>query len=381
MNSSKDNLDDKLQITEKDIPDPRLSQLLGYKGLHKAIVDYIKSGKINENLDSELMRNLVSYVEDKSGVTEEFTSKHKKKQLSYKLAIRKNAKKLFIEALDEYRKTQKRKLHKKKQKKEAHQTALDQAEDILSNEVAHHSSAQKLEISNIEHLEMPDEQKDINYDILDSSELDIVLNEWSTEELHNLWNHRIEKINTISDACKLLSELRYRQGVDKYKQDPNYFYRTSQIQELLEHLSDDYYESKQIPEVQPQKKIGQVTQTIREGQATFRKGLIDYYGCKCMITGEAIQEVIEAAHIHGYDGLHTNEIGNGMLLRADIHKLFDKGFIAIHPLDHTVYISKKLKESSYFKLNNQDLKLSRLPVFKHNIFQKRWEEFKHLYQY
>jgi putative restriction endonuclease len=44
-----------------------------------------------------------------------------------------------------------------------------------------------------------------------------------------------------------------------------------------------------------------------------------------MVSGEAIDSVIEAAHITPYDGLKTNTLDNGLLLRVDIHRLFDKG--------------------------------------------------------
>lgn len=154
--------------------------------------------------------------------------------------------------------------------------------------------------------------------------------------------------------------------------------KNHQIQELLEHLDDDYSDGPVNDNNQalPGKRRGQVTQTIREGQATFRKHLIDYYGCKCMMTGETLAEVIEAAHIHSYDGQHTNEVGNGMLLRSDIHKLFDRGLIAIEPGELVVHVADELKESGYADLEGQDLILDRLPVFKQGIFNARWEEFK-----
>ncbi|WP_169719739.1 HNH endonuclease, partial [Novosphingobium acidiphilum] len=53
------------------------------------------------------------------------------------------------------------------------------------------------------------------------------------------------------------------------------------------------------------------------------------YDGKCAVTSCAIEPLLEAAHIHPYLGPKTNHVTNGMLLRADIHTLFDLGLLAI----------------------------------------------------
>jgi putative restriction endonuclease len=63
----------------------------------------------------------------------------------------------------------------------------------------------------------------------------------------------------------------------------------------------------------------------RRGQAAFRAALIDAYGGRCSITGCDAVEALEAAHISPYKGDHTNDVTNGLLLRADLHTLFDLG--------------------------------------------------------
>lgn len=70
--------------------------------------------------------------------------------------------------------------------------------------------------------------------------------------------------------------------------------------------------------------------TLRQGQPAFRNALMDAYECRCAITGCTIQAVLEAAHISPYRGDHTNHVTNGLLLRADIHTLFDCGLIKVH---------------------------------------------------
>ncbi|WOJ89750.1 HNH endonuclease signature motif containing protein [Methylocapsa polymorpha] len=76
------------------------------------------------------------------------------------------------------------------------------------------------------------------------------------------------------------------------------------------------------------KRIEQMV-TLRQGQPAFRYALMNAYERRCAITGCTIEEVLEAAHISPYLGDHTNDVTNGLLLRADIHTLFDRGLIKV----------------------------------------------------
>ncbi|EOB3111711.1 HNH endonuclease, partial [Yersinia enterocolitica] len=74
-------------------------------------------------------------------------------------------------------------------------------------------------------------------------------------------------------------------------------------------------------------------------------------------TGCALTELLEAAHIHPYKGAHTNVVSNGLLLRADIHTLFDLGLINIDPDSLNVCISEKLVGTDYEYLKKLRVKL------------------------
>lgn len=76
------------------------------------------------------------------------------------------------------------------------------------------------------------------------------------------------------------------------------------------------------------KKVAQMV-ALRQGQPAFRNALMDAYERRCAITGCDIAEVLEAAHISPYLGEETNRVRNGLLLRADIHTLFDRGLIRV----------------------------------------------------
>ena len=70
---------------------------------------------------------------------------------------------------------------------------------------------------------------------------------------------------------------------------------------------------------------------VRQGQQKFRQGLLAAYGGRCCVSGCAITELLEAAHITPYNGLATNALDNGLLLRTDLHTLFDLGLMRMEP--------------------------------------------------
>ena len=70
----------------------------------------------------------------------------------------------------------------------------------------------------------------------------------------------------------------------------------------------------------------------RLGQPDFRQALVERYGLRCMITETDVSETIEAAHIIPYRDKNDNHPENGLLLRSDIHALYDRNLLSIHPV-------------------------------------------------
>lgn len=95
----------------------------------------------------------------------------------------------------------------------------------------------------------------------------------------------------------------------------------------------------------------------RQGQPAFRKALLKAYEGKCAVTGCAIEAVLEAAHILPYQGPLTNHVGNGLLLRADLHTLFDLGLMAIDESTLTVIVAPSLHASDYGQWHGKPLHL------------------------
>lgn len=95
----------------------------------------------------------------------------------------------------------------------------------------------------------------------------------------------------------------------------------------------------------------------RRGQPQFRKQLLKAYKGRCAMTGCTLPQVLEAAHIHPYLGDETNVVTNGLLLRADVHTLFDLGLLWVNPSDMRIGIADALKQSEYVSLEGQPLYL------------------------
>ncbi|MDZ8135243.1 MAG: UPF0158 family protein [Nostoc sp. DedQUE04] len=121
----------------------------------------------------------------------------------------------------------------------------------------------------------------------------------------------------------------------------------SQIQEeipepnntdTLDNIIDDF-----DPEnIQDARKKIATSITRRQGQPKFRQQLLVTHNGKCAISGSDVEQALEAAHIIPYLGSETNHPCNGLLLRADLHTLFDLNLIAIDPEEMTVLIAPSL---------------------------------------
>ena len=97
----------------------------------------------------------------------------------------------------------------------------------------------------------------------------------------------------------------------------------------------------------------------RLGQGAFRLLLTDLYKRRCAITGESTLPVLDAAHIVPFAESASHDLSNGLLLRADFHKLFDAGLVGVSP-DLTVRVSPRIRDQwfngkAYYRLDGQPL--------------------------
>jgi len=93
----------------------------------------------------------------------------------------------------------------------------------------------------------------------------------------------------------------------------------------------------------------------RRGQSGFRAALLEAYRRRCAVTGCDAAAALEGAHLRPYRGPESNTVTNGLLLRADIHTLFDLRLLAPDPVTRTIVVSKLLAGTQYEALSTLQL--------------------------
>ncbi len=99
----------------------------------------------------------------------------------------------------------------------------------------------------------------------------------------------------------------------------------------------------------------------RRGQGTFRAIVLDAYGRRCAVSGERTIPVLDAAHIVPFSESVRHELSNGIALRSDIHRLFDKGYVSVRP-DRRFVVSKRLREDFsngkiYYEMDGREIRV------------------------
>ena len=103
----------------------------------------------------------------------------------------------------------------------------------------------------------------------------------------------------------------------------------------------------------------------RVGQGIFRTAVADAYGRQCAVTREKTFPALEAAHIRPFKEDPKHYVRNGLLLRSDIHKLFDAGYVTVSP-DYQFEVSDHIyadfnNGKHYYKLHGKKLWIPESP--------------------
>jgi len=98
----------------------------------------------------------------------------------------------------------------------------------------------------------------------------------------------------------------------------------------------------------------------RLGQGAFRLVVTDAYDRRCSLSGEKVLPVLEAAHIRPYSRGGEHHVNNGILLRSDLHVLFDRGYITV-ARSNNLEVSRRLREEfengrDYYALHGRTLR-------------------------
>jgi putative restriction endonuclease len=94
---------------------------------------------------------------------------------------------------------------------------------------------------------------------------------------------------------------------------------------------------------------------VRRGQHAFRQGLLRAFDGTCCISGSRVEATLEAAHIRPYRGTGSHVAGNGLLLRADLHTLFDLRLVTVQP-HGTVRVAPDLRGSEYEEFDERQIR-------------------------
>jgi putative restriction endonuclease len=81
----------------------------------------------------------------------------------------------------------------------------------------------------------------------------------------------------------------------------------------------------------------------RLGQQSFKAVVLQAYSHRCAITGDKVWPILQAAHIRPLPAGGEHRLDNGLLLRSDVHTLFDRGYLGVDPR-HRLLVSPRLRE-------------------------------------
>ena len=98
----------------------------------------------------------------------------------------------------------------------------------------------------------------------------------------------------------------------------------------------------------------------RLGQGAFRLAVTDAYDRRCAVSGEKTLPILDAAHVKAHAAGGDHATSNGLLLRTDIHRLFDLGYVTVAPSDR-FEVSRRLKEDfdngkHYYDLHGSEVR-------------------------
>lgn len=176
------------------------------------------------------------------------------------------------------------------------------------------------------------------------------IQEYIDKNSHNFGGRQIN-INTYEIGCIILKNCEYWEENNYVNSNdynisfPNQIVKIKYFLEYdpflhIQHFRDDFNLVSEPRIVKPS-----ITNS-RDGQGEFKGKILRAYDNRCTISGEIIPELLEAAHIQEYRNKSSNHVQNGLLLRIDLHKLYDSGLIYIDE-NYTVHVSPQISSSHY----------------------------------
>jgi 5-methylcytosine-specific restriction protein A len=215
-------------------------------------------------------------------------------------------------------------------------------------------------------------------------------------ELLKIWSKQRELYQHLIDAGQLggikknpsqngssptlyLQNDRAPQVEDALWKHPGVFDLAKLTPTKLARLSDEEADQREsesyIPQDEDQRQVVEKQIKERRGQQAFRQALCKRYGNRCLVTRCEVLAVLEAAHIKPYLGENDNHPENGLLMRSDIHTLFDLDLIAVEPNGLQVQLHPSIKKE-YGYLSGRVLSCRNDKRPSSEALEERYKEFK-----
>jgi len=125
-------------------------------------------------------------------------------------------------------------------------------------------------------------------------------------------------------------------------------------EQVLERLPASALPAGEYADTGPVPFVERVTQQ-RLGQGAFRALITNAYERRCAFTRERVLPTLEACHIRPAAQGGSHSLSNGLLLRADVHALFDAGYLGVHPMTMRIQASPRLQDDFQNGVEYQDL--------------------------
>lgn len=178
------------------------------------------------------------------------------------------------------------------------------------------------------------------------------------DALRQAWENRPDSFASLEAAAETLAILRALRSESSTKPT----YRAMLSHELVQDLADAL--PLENPDMESaatatsparelellrtdRRTVRTQASVVRPGQTGFRESLLARYGGECCISGCRIAALVEAAHIIPYRGDQSDDVSNGLLLRVDMHRLFDAHLVSINPETLEVVVASVIDDPSY----------------------------------
>lgn len=146
------------------------------------------------------------------------------------------------------------------------------------------------------------------------------------------------------------------------------------VERVASRVPEAYWPPADGPRLELPQGFGHALVRVRRGQQRFREQLLADQGSACAFTGGAPARVLEAGHLYSYAQLGTHVEHGGLMLRRDIHRLFDDGLLAVDPAKLRIDVAPDLATyGQYARLHDEPLTL-RLRDEQIGWLDKHWNE-------